>query len=119
MKNDKIYAMIIIIKHCISRFFWTLRDKQRGYNRLWEWFGLSRAGFLIIPRVLMHEMSDKWQWKMSKLLEEYDETWDFKDYNLSTSVTFKENGKIVSPPDIFCNYRHPYYEDIDKIKRKK
>ena len=35
------------------------------------------------------------------------------------SAKEKENGKIVSPPDIFCNYHHPYYEDIDKIKRKK
>lgn len=32
-----------------------------GENALWLWFGLSRASWLTLPRVLMHEMPDEWR----------------------------------------------------------
>lgn len=38
-----------------------------GYDALWGWFGLSRASFLVLPRVLMHEMPDDWQLRMAAL----------------------------------------------------
>lgn len=47
---------------------------KEGKQELWNWFGLSYASFLTIPRVLMHQMSDEWQSEMCRLLQEYDET---------------------------------------------
>ncbi|MBT7631292.1 MAG: hypothetical protein HN597_16555 [Desulfobacula sp.] len=45
-----------------------------GKERLWGWFELSYASFLVIPRVLMHSMPDDWQNQMASLLEEYQDT---------------------------------------------
>lgn len=47
-----------------------------GFERLWAWFGLSRASWLTLPRCMMHEMPDDWQAKMAALLEQWDETWN-------------------------------------------
>jgi len=44
-----------------------------GYDRLWNWFGLSRATFITLPRAMCHEMPDGWQERMAALLEEWDE----------------------------------------------
>ena len=114
----KIEALLIIINFRVKQFFCRLRDKQRGYNRLWDWFGLSHAGWITIPRVLMHSMPDLWQWQMSKLMEEWDDTWDFSTngYNFDTQVQFKRNGKIISSPELLCNYRHPNLKEIENLK---
>lgn len=38
-------------------------------NQLWDWFGLTRAAWLTLPRVLLHEMPIEWQNKLVKLLD--------------------------------------------------
>lgn len=87
-------------------------------NKLWEWFGLSRASFLVLPRVLMHEMPEEWQEKMSELLHEYDETFDTSSLSIkSVSVVARGcDGKIVKLPDSIINYRHPDNEAIENFK---
>lgn len=88
-----------------------------GKDQLWNWFGLSRASFLTIPRVLMHQMPDEWQKKMADLLVEYDETFcKAYELDLSVSVTFKREGKFVSAPNWILNYRHPNLHEIDKLR---
>ena len=70
---------------------------DEGYERLWRWFGLSRASWLTIPRVLMHEMSDEWQEKMAQLLEEYDRTWKM-DLDVDSYVQLRKDGKFIKTP---------------------
>lgn len=87
----------------------------KGYERLWGWFSLSRASFLTLPRVMMHEMPDDWQWKMAALLEEWDNTWDSYDLP-SPSVIAKKEGKFTKWPDWLLNYRHPDRGEVEKLR---
>lgn len=109
----------------MSRYF---RDKagiyheKPGYSRLWGWFGLSRASFLVMPRAMMHEMPDRWQLEMAKLLGEWDRTWveypeDFPPRN--NVVAKLDNGKFTSWPSWVTNYRHPDTDTLRGIKRKR
>jgi len=86
-----------------------------GYDRLWGWFGLSYASWLIIPRVLMHEMSDEWQDKMTDLMEEYQRTFPNQP-DLGTRVQITNDGKLIKTPSWLLNYRHPEYAEIDKLR---
>jgi len=91
--------------------------KENGYESLWGWFGLSYASWLTLPRVLMHEMPDKWQSQMAELLKEYDETWNFSNVELRTIVQCRKNKKLIKTPDWLINYRHPDSKTINEIKR--
>ncbi|MBQ0398077.1 hypothetical protein AB6H26_19995 [Providencia hangzhouensis] len=94
----------------------TTQPKNSG--NLWDWFGLSYASFLTVPRVLMHEMPAEWQDKMAALLHEYDETFDTSSVVDSVSVVGRDSdGKLAKLPDYILNYRHPDREEIEKLKR--
>lgn len=90
--------------------------KQTGHDLLWNWFGLSYASWLSLPRVLMHEMPDEWQRKMAELLEEWDETWD-GDSLPSPIVNARKNNKFTNWPSWIVNYRHPNKEMIETIRK--
>ena len=90
-----------------------------GYDKLWLYFGLGRASWLTLPRVLMHQMSDEWQGKMAVLLDEYDEQWDFSEVPLGTRVQVTEDGKLVGTPSWLINYRFPQFDKIENIRRIK
>ena len=93
-----------------------------GHDALWGWFSLSRASFLVLPRVLMHAMPDRWQAKLAALLNEYDAEWDLdqrKELGLSTSVNAHRDGKFVSFPDWVLNYLHPDLKFIDSLRAKR
>lgn len=92
-------------------------QEERGYQRLWKWFGLSRASFLTLPRVLMHEMPDAWQDKMSDLLSEWDEAFDQSELP-NTTVRATRNGKLVGMPEFLLNYRHPDKGRIGLCRKK-
>lgn len=96
--------------------------KIKGYNKLWNWFSLSHASWCTLPRVLMHQMPDKWQNKMADLLEEYDATWNFnheifKDLE-GTRVHVIKNNKLVKTPSWLINYRHPDFKFFNGLKNK-
>ncbi|AFH95192.1 hypothetical protein S70_16900 [Providencia stuartii MRSN 2154] len=92
--------------------------QPRNSGNLWDWFGLSYASFLVIPRVLMHEMPTEWQDKMAVLLHEYDETFDTSSVINSVSVSGRDSdGKLAKLPDYILNYRRPDREAIEKLKR--
>lgn len=87
-----------------------------GEGALWEWFGLSYASWLTLPRVLMHQMPDAWQAKMAALLREYEAAYPFIEQpGYSTQVTLKRDRRFVATPDWLLNYRHP---DRDEILRR-
>lgn len=73
-------------------------EAQSGYARLWGWFGLSRASFLTLPRVLMHEMPDDWQKRMAVLLEEYGETFPNQP-DIGTRVQCLRGTKLAKFPE--------------------
>lgn len=89
-----------------------------GHERLWGWFGLSRASWLTLPRVIMHEMPDDWQLKMAELLEEMEQQFD-DPHDLMPNTTVravKDNGKLMKMPEFLCQYRHPIFDMINKLK---
>ena len=82
-----------------------------GYDALWLWFGLSRASFLTLPRVLMHEMPDDWQRDMARLLREMDET--FPRSPVGDAIVRRKRGAW---PDWLLNYRRPVANEIDQAR---
>ena len=88
---------------------------MEGYERLWAWFGLSRASWLTMPRILMHEMPDEWQDKMADLLEEWDDEWDTSDMP-APSVTAKLDNKFTRWPAWLLNYRRPAKREIERLR---
>lgn len=90
-----------------------------GYEKLWCWFGLSRASWLTIPRVLLHAMPEDWQLKLTKLLEEYEQTFPNQP-NIGTRVQVTDmGGKLIKTPGWMLNYKHPNQQEIDKLKAHK
>lgn len=89
---------------------------RAGEDALWQWFGLSYAAWLTLPRVLMHEMPDDWQGKMADLLVQFDAAYPFIEQpGYDTQVTLKRERRFVSIPSWLTNYRHP---DCDEILRR-
>ena len=93
------------------------KANRPGHDSLWETFGLSYAGWITLPRVLIHEMPDEWQAKMAELIRQYDDHWDFSDLALGTRVQVTKNRKLIETPDWLINYRHPDYERIDDLRK--
>jgi hypothetical protein len=88
----------------------------RGREELWSWFGLSYAGWLTMPRVLMHAMPDDWQARMAALLAEYDEAFPNQP-DLGTRVQVTHNGRLTKAPEWLLQYRHPDQEAINELRR--
>lgn len=101
---------------------------ERSLN---EWFALTYAQFVVMPRVIMQEMPDIWQNKMIQLLDELDETFDYFPANgnayfvrVEKSVEWPyedEDGNAIEPilekPDEdLCNYRHQHVEHRRKTR---
>lgn len=90
--------------------------ERQGYDALWLWFGLSRASFLTLPRVLMHEMPDEWQKKMAELLNEWDAAWPNQP-DVTPIVSLRSDaGKFVKTPHWLINYRRPDREAIQQLR---
>lgn len=90
-------------------------EAQEGKDRLWGWFGLSRAAWLTLPRVLMHAMPDKWQKAMAILLEQFDNEFPGVP-SISTRVNaVSPDGKFLKMPD-WLGYRHPDMDTINAFK---
>lgn len=90
--------------------------ERPGYDELWGWFGLSRAGWLTIPRVLMHAMPDEWQGKMAALLNEYCEAFPNQP-DLGTRVQCTTmSGKLTPTPDWVISYRYPGEAAINELR---
>lgn len=80
-----------------------------------EWFELSYAQFLTIPRLVMEAMPLEWQEKMASLLHELDETFDWRPGEGRYWVRLRnDNGQFSSPP--LWNYRHGHLE-VDALRR--
>jgi hypothetical protein len=90
---------------------------NEGHDRLWGWFGLSYSSFLVLPRVLMHEMPDEWQATMTKLLEEYQDAFPNQP-PISTRVQCTTpDGKLRKFPEWMLNYRRPHRDAIEDLRK--
>ncbi|MDA0244924.1 MAG: hypothetical protein OT477_16025 [Chloroflexi bacterium] len=68
-------------------------------NPIAEWFELSRAQFLTVPRLVMEAMPVEWQEKMADLLREMDETFDWRPSNGRYWVRLKDDeGRFTEAP---------------------
>lgn len=79
-----------------------------------DWFELSYSSYLVLPRVLMQEMSPAWQHSMVGLLERMHE--EFPEERSSYAV-FKrdlDSGRFVRDP--LRKYRYPDYRAISEAR---
>lgn len=90
--------------------------EESGKDRLWRWFGLSRASWLTMPRVMMHAMPDDWQERMAKLCEEWDEHWDSGEMPSPRVQAVNKNGRLAAWPRALLDYRHPCREFINRMR---
>lgn len=71
----------------------------------WNYFGLSYASWLVLPRVALQSMPAEWQSQFFALVREMEETIEYPDgYTGVFAVTMKEGGRYAKhalPP-----YRH-------------
>ena len=86
------------------------QDKDGNWHEspVHNWFELSYASYLTLPRSVMEAMPYEWQVAMVALLEEADETldWDAVKPNGKYEVRVRdEHGLYRSDP--LRNYRHP------------
>lgn len=81
------------------------------------WFEMSYAQYLTIPRSIMEAMPHEWQQKMSDLLDELDETYDWRPKEGRYWCRLKnDKGWFVEDP--LMQYRHPNSGYIQSIKIK-
>jgi hypothetical protein len=90
-------------------------EAQLGHSRLWGWFGLSRASFLVVPRVMMHAMPDDWQKRIAVLLEEYEEAFP-RHPDTTCNVQRRTGNKFTKWPEWLLNYRRPDQWEIDRAR---
>jgi hypothetical protein len=80
-----------------------------------EWFELSYAQFLTIPRLVLESMPYEWQEKMKTLLEEMDDTFDWRPKEGRYWVKLKDDkGRYCDAP--LNNYRHGSIEHLRKVE---
>ena len=81
------------------------------------WFELTYAQYLTVPRSIMESMNDDWQKQMKALLDELDDTYDWRPSEGRYWVILKdEKGRYVR--DHLREYRHPDYKYIESIKTR-
>lgn len=77
-----------------------------------NWFGLTYANYLVLPRSILQSMSDEWQKKMVNLLNELEDKMneeglqDMPDYLVDAKDS---NGKYIKDP-----YRY-YWRNNQRI----
>lgn len=92
-------------------------EAQRGYARLWGWFGLSYASFLVLPRIMLHAMPDEWQKRLAILLEEYEDAYPNHPPD-ECRVQHIRNGRFARWPGWLLQYRRPDAERIEEARKQ-
>lgn len=81
------------------------------------WFELTYAQYLTIPRSVLEAMPDEWQEKMAALLDELDDTFDWRPKEGRYWVQLRD-GKGRYAEDPLMEYRHPDQEYIESLRRE-
>lgn len=78
-----------------------------------DWFELSYAQFLTVPRLVMESMPLEWQRKMAELLTELDDTFDWRPSEGRYWVKLKgSDGRYTDAP--LGDYRRGSVEHLRK-----
>lgn len=81
-----------------------------------DWFELSYASWLTIPRVLLEDMPGSWQVQFTKLLQEYAERYP-KQPHIGTQVRVTDMRNRLTPtPKWITNYKRPDQSMIQSIR---
>lgn len=118
------------LKCTLLNFFWRiklffLKLKYGKYSNacaisdpIHDWFELSYAQYLTIPRSILQSMPIKWQRDFVKCLEDLDNHFEWRPTEGRYWVKLKNgSGRYVSDP--FMEYRHaPDYtpEEVKKLR---
>jgi hypothetical protein len=87
-----------------------MSDKDFDMN---SWFELSYAQFLTVPRLVMESMPAEWQCKMAELLQEMDDTFDWRPKEGRYWVKLRTRmGRYADAP--LSDYRHG---DIEYLRK--
>lgn len=92
-----------------------IKDKYGNYieEPLHIWFELSYAQFLTLPRLVIENMPLEWQLKMKSLLEELDDTFDWRPKEGRYWVKLKDaKGRYCDAP--LADYRYGSVSHIRK-----
>lgn len=72
---------------------------------MWDWFELTYASYLVLPRALLCGMPVEWQERMVALLEEMRETYEPGACRDDYIVTLRQEGVFIRDP--WRDYRRP------------
>lgn len=90
--------------------------EEREPQSVHDWFELSYAQYLTVPRSIMEAMSEEWQHKMTALLNEVDETFNWRPSEGRYWVQLKDDkGRYVKDP--LMQYRHPDLDYIQSLRK--
>ena len=68
-------------------------------DHIHQWFGLTYANYLTLPRSVLQSMPDEWQAKFVALLEELQDAYRHLDFPSSYTVACRdEQGRFVKDP---------------------
>ena len=82
-----------------------------------EWFELSYAQFLTVPRLVMESMAFEWQEKMAALLNEMDHTFNWRPQEGRYWVRLRdEYGRFQDAP--LSDYRHGSIEHLRIVRQE-
>lgn len=85
-----------------------------GQSKLDDFFGLSYASWLTLPRVFLNDIPDEWKKQFTELLEQLEDRYPNAP-NMSNRVMLVDaSGKFRKTPKELINYRRP---DRDFLKR--
>jgi hypothetical protein len=77
-----------------------------------DWFELSYSQFLTVPRLVMQSMPLEWQEKMAALLQEMDDTFDWRPEGRYWVKLKDANGRYCEAP--LNDYRRGSVEHLRK-----
>ena len=83
-----------------------------------NWFGLTHAAWLTIPRVFLEDMPFEWQTQIVDLLNRLDATyqWPPLDVNIHVQLRSARNGNSIPMPEVIKNYGHPEREWLRALR---
>ncbi len=92
---------------------WAISVPSPMRNPVSGWFELSYAQFLTVPRLVMESMPIEWRRKMVQLIQEMDDTFDWRPEGQYWVRLRDKQGRFCEAP--LADYRHG---NIEHLRRK-
>lgn len=83
---------------------------------VWNWFSLSYAQYLTVPRSVLCSMPEDWQQRFVDLMDDLDEEIDWRPKDGQYWVELRSrNGRYARDP--LMEYRRPDRDHINSLRR--